>query len=132
MTVPKIIAETPGIKPTVRVRLCPDPLSPPIRGQKQDLTLQYNELQQNGLARTHYNEYEPTPCFSVSFSHDFIFVVELEIMAAFYVLGEEFFHFVLVKTDVAVIAEFLVNDIVRALFAAIQRDTSRYFLYLLY
>ncbi len=53
-------------------------------------------------------------------------------MAAFYVLGEEFFHFVLVKTDVAVIAEFLVNDIVRALFAAIQRDPSRYFLYLLY
>ena len=57
MTVPKIIAETPGIKPTVRVRLCPDPLSPPIRGQKQDLTLQYNAITIKGLTLTHNNEF---------------------------------------------------------------------------
>ena len=49
MTVPKIIAETPGIKPMVRVRLCPDTLSPPIRGQKQDLTLQCNAITIKGL-----------------------------------------------------------------------------------
>ena len=57
MTVPKIIAETPGIKPTVRVRLCPDPLSPPIRGQKQDLTLQYNAITIKRSALTHNNEF---------------------------------------------------------------------------
>ena len=57
MTVPQIKAETPGIKPTVRVRLCPDPLSPPIRGQKQDLTLQYNAITIKGLTLTHNNEF---------------------------------------------------------------------------
>ncbi len=57
MTVPQIKAEILGFKPTVRVRLCPDPLSPLIRGQKQDLTLQYNAITTKGLTLTHNNEF---------------------------------------------------------------------------
>ena len=57
MTVPQIKAETPGFKPTVRVQLCPDPLRPPVRGQKQDLTIQYNAITIKGLTLTHNNEF---------------------------------------------------------------------------
>ena len=57
MTVPQIKAETPGFKPTVRVQLCPDSLRPPVRGQKQDLTIQYNAITIKGLALTHNNEF---------------------------------------------------------------------------
>ena len=57
LTVPQIKAETPGFKPTVRVRLCPDSLRPPVRGQKQDLTIQYNAITIKGLTLTHNNEF---------------------------------------------------------------------------
>ena len=65
MTVPQIKAETPGVKPTVRVRLCPDPLSPPIRGQKQDLTLQYNVIKKGAWLLLITMSFEPAPLFRI-------------------------------------------------------------------
>ena len=63
---------------------------------------------------------------SILFLHDLVLVVELKVMAALYALGEEALHLVLVKIDRAVVAELLVGNVVRALFAAISHHLPPY------
>ena len=64
----------------------------------------------------------------ILFLHDFVLVIELKVMTARHALREEFFHFILVEVDAAIITEFLVGDVVRAHFAVIRHHFLPYLL----
>lgn len=67
--------------------------------------------------------------FSILFLYYLVLVIQLEVMAAFDALSEKTLHFILIKVNSAVVAEFIIGDIVRALFAAVSHHLPPYLSY---